>query len=293
LWNRWNTPKNSPCRFACHATKGAKSFSWNHRKFPVGIRKSDISPEQARGRPVDRRSDVWSFGCLLFECLTGHPAFAGETVSDLIARAIERESDLTALPSDTPPRVREIVRRCLRKDAAERPRDIRDVRLELTETTASGGAGDTRGAAARAQSIAVLPFENLSGADDEYFADGITDEIQNALAQLEGLHIAARTLCFAFKGRREDLRVVGEKLDVATVLEGTVRRSGARLRITVQLVNAADGYQLWSERYDREMRGGVYKGDFTPCDPAPCITPVREVTWGWIKNRYRGESTGP
>jgi TolB-like protein len=114
-------------------------------------------------------------------------------------------------------------------------------------------AGGTRADAGRENSIAVLPFENQSGPDDEYFADGVTDEILNALAQVDGLRVAARTSCFAFKGRREDLRLVGEKLDVATVLEGTVRRSGSRLRITAQMVHAADGYQLWSERYDREM----------------------------------------
>src|SRR5882672_433270 len=207
-----------------------------------------MSPEQARGKPVDRRSDVWSFGCVLFECFTGRAAFAGETASDLIARILEREPDWSALPAGTPPRVREILRRCLRKNADERPRDIRDVRLELSDI-ASGG-GKTEG---REKSIAVMPFENLSGSDDEFFADGVTDEILNALAQVEGLRVAARASCFAFKGRREDLRAIGEKLDVTTVLEGTVRRAGPRLRITVQLANAADGYQLWSERYDREM----------------------------------------
>jgi serine/threonine-protein kinase len=207
-----------------------------------------MSPEQARGKPVDRRSDVWSFGCVLFECFTGRPAFSGETVSDLIARILEREPDWTELPAGTPPRIREILRRCLRKNAEDRPRDVRDVRLELSDIAAGGGA-----AAAREKSIAVLPFENQSGADDEYFADGVTDEILNALAQVEGLRVAARASCFAFKGKREDLRAIGEKLDVTTVLEGTVRRAGSRLRITVQLANAADGYQLWSERYDREM----------------------------------------
>jgi serine/threonine-protein kinase len=208
-----------------------------------------MSPEQARGRPVDRRSDVWSFGCVLFECYTGRPAFSGETASDLIARILEREPDWAALPSGAPPRVREILRRCLRKNADERPRDIRDVRLELSDIASGGG----RGAASREKSIAVLPFENQSGADDEFFADGVTDEILNVLAQVEGLRVAARASCFAFKGRREDLRAIGEKLDVTTVLEGTVRRAGSRLRITAQLANAADGYQLWSERYDREM----------------------------------------
>ena len=208
-----------------------------------------MSPEQARGRDVDRRSDVWSFGCVLFECFAGRAAFGGNTVSDLIARILERDPDWAALPVGTSPRVREILRRCLRKEAEERPRDIRDVRLEL-EVLSGGGA---RADAGREKSIAVLPFENQSGADDEYFADGVTDEILNALAQVKGLRVAARTSCFAFKGRREDLRLVGEKLDVGTVIEGTVRRSGSRLRITVQMVNAADGYQLWSERYDREL----------------------------------------
>ncbi len=208
-----------------------------------------MSPEQARGKPVDRRSDVWSFGCVLFESFAGRQAFAGETVSDLIARILERDPDWAALPAGCPPRVREILRRCLRKEAEARPRDIRDVRLELEELAAGGVKAD----AAREKSIAVLPFENQSGPDDEFFADGVTDEILNALAQVKGLRVAARTSCFAFKGRREDLRLVGEKLDVGTVIEGTVRRAGSRLRITVQMVNAADGYQLWSERYDREM----------------------------------------
>jgi serine/threonine-protein kinase len=209
-----------------------------------------MSPEQARGRVVDRRSDVWSFGCVLFECFAGRAAFQGETASDLVAKIIEREPDWSMLPQETPARVKEILRRCLKKDAESRPRDIRDVRLEL-EDIAAGSAKPAD--SAREQSIAVLPFENLSGADDEYFADGMTDEILNALAQVEGLRVAARTSCFAFKGRREDLRLVGQKLDVATVLEGTVRRAGSRLRITVQMVNAGDGYQLWSERYDREI----------------------------------------
>ncbi|HLQ66542.1 MAG TPA: protein kinase [Candidatus Limnocylindrales bacterium] len=208
-----------------------------------------MSPEQARGKPVDRRSDVWSFGCVLLECFTGRPAFAGETTSDLIARILEREPDWSALPPGVPPRIREILRRCLRKNADERPRDIRDVRLELSDVALGG----RKAAAGREKSVAVMPFENLSGADDEYFADGVTDEILNALSQIDSLRVAARASCFAFKGRREDLREIGEKLDVTTVLEGTVRRAGSRLRITVQLANAADGYQLWSERYDREM----------------------------------------
>ena len=231
-----------------------------------------MSPEQARGRPVDRRSDVWSFGCVLFEAFAARPAFGGETVSDLIARILEREPDWAALPAGTPPRVREILRRCLRKEADACPRDIRDVRLELEDIAAGGAKGEV----AREKSIAVLPFENQSGADDEYFSDGVTDEILNALAQVAGLRVAARTSCFAFKGKREDLRLVGEKLDVATVLEGTVRRAGSRLRITAQLVNAADGYQLWSERYDRELTD---------------VFAVQDEIAGAIATRLRGTMT--
>jgi serine/threonine-protein kinase len=208
-----------------------------------------MSPEQARGAGVDRRTDVWSFGCILFESLTGRAAFQGAASADLIAAILEREPDLKALPSGTPPRLRELLRRCLRKDAGERPRDIRDVRLELADL-ARGGATP---AASADKSIAVLPFSHAGGSEDEYFADGVTEEILNALAQLEGLRVAARTSSFAFKGRQQDLREIGEKLSVSTVLEGSVRRAGNRLRITAQLVNAADGYQLWSERYDREM----------------------------------------
>ena len=106
--------------------------------------------------------------------------------------------------------------------------------------------------AAPEKSLAVLPFSSLSrDADDEMFADGVTEEILNALAQIPGLRVAGRSSSFSFKGKNEDLRSVGAKLGVATVLEGTLRRSGSRLRITVQLVDAADGYQLWSDRYDR------------------------------------------
>ena len=207
-----------------------------------------MSPEQARGKVVDRRCDIWSFGCVLFECLTARPAFAGETTSDLIARILEREPDWAALPPGTPMRVRELLRRCLRKDATVRPRDMRDVRLELAEVV-SRGAHST----SSEHSIAVLPFENLGNREEEYFSDGVTDELLNALSHIEGLRVAARSSCFAFKGRRENLRVVGENLEVTTVLEGSVRRAGQRLRITAQLVNARDGYQLWSEQYDREM----------------------------------------
>ena len=110
--------------------------------------------------------------------------------------------------------------------------------------------------AARAPSIAVLPFVNLSSdKEQEYFSDGLTEEILDALAQVEGLHVAGRTSSFSFKGKRDDLRMIGQKLEVAHLLEGSVRREGNRVRVTAQLINAADGYHLWSKTFDREMTG--------------------------------------
>ncbi|MDX1403929.1 MAG: hypothetical protein R3192_05305, partial [Woeseiaceae bacterium] len=106
--------------------------------------------------------------------------------------------------------------------------------------------------AMESQSIAVLPFVNMSD-DDDYFADGLSEELLNLLAKIPDLKVAGRTSSFAFKGRNEDLREIGEALDVSKVLEGSVRRSGNRLRVTAQLVNVEDGYHLWSETYDRQM----------------------------------------
>ncbi|HYJ34226.1 MAG TPA: protein kinase [Candidatus Binatia bacterium] len=212
-----------------------------------------MSPEQVRGLPVDRRTDIWSFGCVLFECLTGSPPFQGATVSDLIAGILEREPEWQRVPPGTPGALRELVRRCVRKRMQDRPQEIREVRLELEVLAAGRAAPGVRGGAEEEKSIAVLPFEHASGAEDEYFADGIAEEILNALAKLKGLRVAARTSSFAFKGRQEDLRTVAERLSVATVLEGSVRRAGNRLRVTARLVSAGDGYQLWSERYDREL----------------------------------------
>src|SRR5262249_40694112 len=122
-----------------------------------------------------------------------------------------------------------------------------------TERAISTGSGsDPSGAAIK--TIAVLPFQNLSGdPEQEFFADGVTEEIINALAHIPGLRRAGRSSAFSFKGRHEDLRSVGSKLNVANILEGTLRRAGNRIRITAQLIDASSGYQLWSERYDRVM----------------------------------------
>src|SRR6266704_6492853 len=106
----------------------------------------------------------------------------------------------------------------------------------------------------RGPSIAVLPFADMSAdASNEYFCDGLAEELLNALGKIENLKVAARTSAFSFKGKDVKVSDIGEALNVQTVLEGSVRKSGKRLRITIQLIDAADGYHLWSDRYDREM----------------------------------------
>ncbi len=210
-----------------------------------------MSPEQAAGESVDGRSDLFSLGCVFYEMLTGEPAFTGPTVQAIIARRfIHTPPPVTNTRPIVPPAVSHTVERLLEKDPGDRYASGAEVVAALrTQDVVSAPAQPLDD-----KSVAVLPFASM-GADAEnaYFADGITEEIINVLAQLKELRVAARTSCFAFKGKDEDLRVVGEKLGVRHVLEGSVRKAGARLRITAQLINAADGYHVWSERYDREL----------------------------------------
>jgi serine/threonine-protein kinase len=201
-----------------------------------------MSPEQTEGEPLDARSDIFSFGALLYEMLSGRPAFPGRTGLQAIAAVLTREPE----PLDTSPALAAIVRRCLAKQPAERFQSATELIAALAQ--ARDGAAEPR------PSIAVLPFENLDGdRDNDYFGDGLAEEIINALAQLPGLRVIARTSAFAFKGKHEDVRRVAAALGVAHVLEGSVRRAGSRIRATAQLISAADGSHIWSERYDREL----------------------------------------
>ncbi len=214
-----------------------------------------MSPEQARGKAVDRRADIWAFGCVLLECLTGRQTFSGETVSDVIARILERDPDWSALPASVPPRLRDLIRRCLTKDVNERPRDVGDLRRELSAIGQDlSGLSREQAPAAELPSLAVLYFENLAkDSESEYFCSGITEDILTDLSKIKGLRVASRNAVLRYRGVPTDLPKIAEDLGVRAVLEGSVRRAGERVRITAQLVNAADGFQLWAERYDRTL----------------------------------------
>jgi serine/threonine-protein kinase len=202
-----------------------------------------MSPEQAEAKPADARSDVFSFGALLYEMLSGRRAFDGESAIGMMAAVLHKEPDALDLSPD----LHTVIARCLRKSPAERYQSAAELGAALKPLLAAKAHG-------RQPSIAVLPFANMSrDADDEYFSDGLSEEIINALVKVPGLKVIARTSAFAFKGQNIDIRRIAEVLGVANVLEGSVRRAGSRIRVTAQLITAADGSHLWSERYDRKM----------------------------------------
>jgi eukaryotic-like serine/threonine-protein kinase len=202
-----------------------------------------MSPEQARGESSDVRSDIFSLGAVLYEMLSGRRAFDGASTLDTLNAVVASEP----APLDSP--ATEIIKRCLAKQRLQRFQSMNDVTAALQRLQLRKLEGPER-----TPSIAVLPFANMSrDADDEYFSDGLAEEIINALAQMPGVKVIARTSAFAFKGKNEDIRKIAEILGVNTILEGSVRRAGSRIRVTAQLIQATDGTHLWSQRYDREL----------------------------------------
>ncbi len=220
-----------------------------------------MAPEQAAGDPnIDSRADIYALGVLTYELLAGRPPFVAESPQKVLAAQVtQKPAQVTAHRAGTSPVLARIVMRCLEKDPGARWASADELLAQLDAAgrkPVQGGAGRAAGQpkASAPTSMAVLPFANMSAdPENEYFSDGITEELINALSKLAGLQVASRSSSFALKGKHLDVREVGEKLGVSSVLEGGVRKAGNRLRITAQLVNAADGYQLWSDRYDREI----------------------------------------
>ncbi len=208
-----------------------------------------MSPEQAEGDPdFDGRSDLYSLGCVVYEILAGEPPFTGPSPEAvLVQRFTKPPPRVSSIRPAVSPAIDRALQRAMARAPADRFATTRDFAAALM-VPASAAAGNLE------KSIAVLPFTCMSSqADTEYFGDGIAEEIINALTQLPGLKVAARTSSFSFKGKAEDLRIIGDKLGVSTVLEGSFRRAGSRIRVTAQLIEVASGYHLWSERYDREL----------------------------------------
>jgi serine/threonine protein kinase/tetratricopeptide (TPR) repeat protein len=218
-----------------------------------------MAPEQIRGENVDARADLFALGILLYELATGKRPFAGETQMD-IGHAILREHPrpLSSVRAELPPDLDRIVGRCLEKNPRQRFQTALDVSNELRglrkQLERSESSLSARPVADKVASIAVLPFVNRSGsADDEYFSDGLADELLNVLSKIKGLRVIARSSTFTFKGKQATAAEIGRALEVATLLEGSVRKAGDRVRISVQLVNVADSSHLWSETYNRTL----------------------------------------
>ena len=204
-----------------------------------------MSPEQIRGEAVDARSDLFAFGILLYELATGKRPFAGATSGD-VTSAILRDAPLP-MTGD----LSHIVERCLAKNPRERYQTALDV---LNELKRIGREPKPQESSRAMVSIAVLPFENRSANDeDAYFAEGLADELLSVLGKIRGLRVAARTASRRFKDSTEDLPSIGRALNVETILEGSIRKAGNRVRIAVQLAKVADGYRIWSESYDRTL----------------------------------------
>ena len=241
--------------FGLAKLKGSSKLTKTHSTLGT---LSYMSPEQARGEKVDERTDIWSLGIVLYEMLAGLRPFRSEYDQAVVYSILNEEpKPLKSLRIDVPTELEQMVEKALQKDIGKRFKNVGEL---LSELSAIKKKHDTEHEKVHPEakkvlpSIAVLPFVNMSpDPENEYFSDGLAEELINGLSKLEGLHVVARTSAFRFRGKDLDIREIGKQLNVNTVLEGSVRKAGNKLRVTAQLINVADGYHLWSERYDREL----------------------------------------
>ncbi|HLO00961.1 MAG TPA: protein kinase [Pyrinomonadaceae bacterium] len=241
---------------------------------------SYMSPEQARGKVVDARSDIFSFGVMLYEMAAGRKPFRGDNAADIIGSILHiQPTPLRQLLPTVPAALERIVDRTLRKERAQRYQTAKellvdlqslakakDIEAEFEHIPSANAEAEVptriftalpdavKRTLGQTNSIAVLPFLNLSAdKENEYFSDGLAEEIINALTKVPELKVIARTSAFALRGRDQDLHTIGDRLGVGTILKGSVRRADSRIRVTAQLIRVADESHLWSETYDREL----------------------------------------
>ena len=218
-----------------------------------------VSPEQAAGEiNLDGASDQYSLACVLYEMLSGERPFTGQNASAVMAkRFTETAAPLRTVRGSVPEHVEKAVTKAMSTVSSARFATTALFAQALGSevlATPTDTATVPQSTVSAAKSVAVLPFANMSNdPENEYFTDGMAEELINALSKIQALRVASRTSSFAFKGKNEDISEIGRKLKVSTVLEGSVRKMGSRLRIAAQLINVADGYQLWSERFDRDV----------------------------------------
>jgi len=252
-----------------------------------------MSPEQARGNSTDHRTDIWSFGCIMYQMLTGQFPFEGQTATDTLVHIIEHHPDWEALPKNTPENIRVLLRRCLEKDPDKRLGDITDAAGEISKTLSRSAIAQVVAKSAKTSKVpmiiglvaviivlfifslkfilqkeiqpslkeirlVVLPFDNLGPAHDEWFADGMTDEITSRLAGIHGLGVISRQSAIQYKNKEKSAPQIAEELGVDYILEGTIQREqpsdpNSRVRIRSQLIRTSDDIHIWAQNYDSDM----------------------------------------